>query len=94
MRFLTALFLSISFAIAGENASESAKKPKQSRGKSILRAVGSFGGSLVLSDPYQELGSSKKSIRQQPATSTSQSAPGNETLQPPAERSETPQQQK
>jgi hypothetical protein len=94
MRFLTALILSISFAVAGENASEGASKPKQSRGKSILRAIGNFGGSLVLSDPYQEVRSSKKSVRQQPATSPSQSAPESETPQPPAEKSETHQPQK
>jgi hypothetical protein len=93
MRFVTALILTISFAVASETASSGTNKAKQSRGKSIFRAMGSFGGSMILSDPYQEVRTPKKAIKQ-PATSPSRSVPENETLQPPAEKSETPQPQK
>ena len=93
MRFLSALVLSISFAVTGANGAEPAEKVKQSRGKSILRAVGSFSAGLLLADPYQEVRSSKKTAK--PAEpSPLRSAPESEKQQPPAEKSETPQQQK
>lgn len=96
MRFLTAVILSISFAVAGENASSgTAEKPKTSRTKSFFRSLGSFGGGLVVDDPYQEVRrSSRKQVVKPASASTSESAPLNETLQPPAEKSETPLSQK
>ena len=92
MRFLTAAILSISLAVAGQNADEQTAKTKQSRSRSFLRAVGSFGGSMVLTDPYQEVGTSKKAAK--PELSTFQSVPANGTPQQPVEKSETPQPQK
>lgn len=91
MRFLTALVLSISFAAAGANAAETAVKQKSSRAKSILRAMGSLGGGLVLVDPYQEVRPSSKKAAKPAAPSAPESAPVSETLLPPTEKSETPQ---
>lgn len=96
MRFVTALILSISFAVAGENATTgTAEKPTTSRTKSFFRTLGSFGGGLVVDDPYQEVRrSSPKQVVRPASASTSESAPSTETLQPPVEKSETPQPQK
>jgi hypothetical protein len=64
MKFLTIALLSVSLAAGAEAAkkqqSEPVSKVKVSRGKSILRAVGSFGAGVLMSDPYQDVSPKKQ----------------------------------
>jgi hypothetical protein len=46
---------------------------------------------MILTEPYQEVRSSKKAVK--PQTSMPQSTASNEALQPRAEKTETPQAQ-
>lgn len=70
MRFLTAVILSISLTAGAANAAErmkqkektgtTEKKRHSGRAKSFFRSVGSFSGSLIMPEAYQELHSTKK----------------------------------
>ena len=83
MRFLTAVILSISFAVGSADAAEPAKK-KPSRMKTMFRSVGALAGGALLADPYQE-------VKAKHVTPSEKSGRGSEKPAPPAEKSEKPQ---